>query len=99
MESGHVDAGPITQQEITKKEMKKMFDLRKFRTLGVLFLACVLALIVAAPYAGAQQLSGTVRGQVKDSTGASIPAADVTVSGGSGFSKTLSTDEQGVFSV
>src|SRR2546423_13490749 len=74
-----------------------MSDHRKFRTIAVL--AFALALVsIALPFAGAQQTGGTIRGQVKDSAGASIPAADVTISNGAAFSKTISTDEQGAFS-
>ncbi|MDQ6663469.1 MAG: carboxypeptidase regulatory-like domain-containing protein, partial [Acidobacteriota bacterium] len=60
---------------------------------------CFLAVAVMLPVALAQQGTGTIRGQVTDESGASIPATDVTVANGKGFTKTLSSNEEGIFSV
>ncbi|MDQ2900491.1 MAG: TonB-dependent receptor [Acidobacteriota bacterium] len=72
-----------------------MFTPRTCRTPLFLFLAFAVML----PLAMAQQGSGTIRGQVTDESGASIPATDVTISNGKGFTKTLSSNEEGIFSV
>ena len=65
------------------------------RTLLFVLLACT-----ALPSRSvAQQTGGTIRGQVTDDSGASIPATDVNITGGGGYNKTASTNEEGVFSV
>src|SRR5262245_57355752 len=43
-------------------------------------LCCALALAIAAPLAYSQENSGSLRGTVKDETGAAIPGAKVTAS-------------------
>jgi hypothetical protein len=43
------------------------------------------------------QITGTIKGQVTDATGASIPGATVKLAGPAGFAKSLSTDAQGTF--
>jgi len=54
----------------------KMIGIRPF--LPILFLA-VIAVAPAGPYANAQTLYGTLVGTVKDSSGAMVPDATVTV--------------------
>jgi hypothetical protein len=45
------------------------------------------------------QTTGTIKGQVNDSTGSSIPAADVTINQGKTVAKKIQTDETGTFNV
>ncbi len=59
---------------------------------------CIPLITFLAALAVAQQPGGTIRGQVTDSSGSSIPGANVFLTGAGSFAKTLSTDEQGAFS-
>jgi Carboxypeptidase regulatory-like domain len=66
-----------------------------------IFLAIATLIGVSGPVAQvaiAQATTGTVKGQVTDSSGSAIPGADVTVSSGKVFTKNFSTDETGTFS-
>lgn len=62
----------------------------------ILLLSFLAAAAVLKP-AMAQQPGGTIRGQVTDDSGASIPATDVNITGGGGFNKTVATNEEGLF--
>ena len=61
---------------------------------------CLLMLGVVTPMAAGQITSATVVGTVRDSQGAAVPAATVTVTGrGNGVSRTATTDSEGRFTV
>ena len=61
---------------------------------GLAIVFCLLA----PPDASAQAVSGTILGVVKDSTGASVPGATVTVHNtGTGFSRSVVTDSHGEY--
>ncbi len=68
---------------------------------GAFLLAAVVGLRCLAPAPVlAQAVSGTILGQVKDSSGAVIPGATVTlVNTGTGFSRTVVSNSQGEFTV
>ena len=68
----------------------------RYRTCICLFL--LLPGIFAA-LSSAQSTGGSIKGTVTDVSGSAIPGADVVVSSGKAFSKTLSTDENGTFTV
>src|SRR2546427_10532190 len=73
-----------------------MSEIHRARGCRAWSMAFVLAISIAA-YA---QQSGTgLQGQVMDESGAVVPAAEVTVTGANGFTKQLSTDESGAYSV
>jgi hypothetical protein len=60
---------------------------------GLALLLCLLPRIVAA-----QAVSGTILGDVKDSTGAVVPGATVTlVNAGTGFTRSVVTDPKGEY--
>ncbi len=59
---------------------------------------CLALVTFLATFGYAQQPGGSIRGQVTDSSGSSIPGANVYVTGPGALSKKLSTDEQGAFS-
>jgi hypothetical protein len=63
------------------------------RYTSILFLLALLALPLAA------QTTGSLTGQITDETGASIPAATVSVLKAGALVKTVTTNEQGQFSV
>jgi len=82
--------------------------MRYFRFLGVaITVGFVLALLLASPLlqktASAQAIStngGSIQGTVVDSTGAVIPGAKITISApATGFSRTLTTDKAGFYSI
>ena len=63
-------------------------------TLAILALLCC----VAPPEANAQAVTGTILGVVKDSSGALVPGATVTVvNTGTGFSRSVVTDSHGEY--
>ncbi|MGC4050346.1 MAG: carboxypeptidase regulatory-like domain-containing protein [Paludibaculum sp.] len=59
------------------------------------FTAFVLAMALAL--AAAAQSMTVVKGEVDDPSGSFVPGAQVTLSGGKGFTKTLTTNEMGVY--
>jgi len=59
---------------------------------------CVLTAFILAGSALAQE-AATIAGTVTDTTGALVPGAAVTISNGSGFTKTVTTNDQGEYSV
>src|SRR4051812_26017392 len=59
--------------------------------------AVVLLLFSLSAFYNLNAQTGTLKGQVTDSSGASIPGAAVTLAGPAGFHLDLSTDAQGVF--
>ncbi len=79
--------------------MKPVKQARPNRQLDVLLAAAVLvgAWLLAAP-AHAQAPTGTILGNVKDSTGAAVPAAQVTATHlGTQFSRSTTTDPAGQY--
>jgi hypothetical protein len=68
------------------------------RRFTVLFLLLAAAVLVAAPLASAQAVSGTILGNVRDATGAVLPGVTVVVTNdATGLTRTLVTDAQGEF--
>jgi hypothetical protein len=84
---------------------KKAFSCRGLRTrsFGVaLFAASVLAAPVVLPHAAAAQIAGTgsIQGSVKDSTGAAIPGATVTLKEqNTGTTRTVTSSSDGLYSL
>ena len=69
---------------------------RKFRL--ILFMTSILLTISVNAFG--QRTGGTIEGMVKDSQGAVIPNASVTITGVSiGFNRTVQSDENGIFRV
>ena len=63
-------------------------------------LACVSLLLLCLPGAVLAQTAGSITGTVRDSTGAVLPKAQVTVSDASkGFSRTIPTNSDGEYLV
>lgn len=56
-----------------------------------------LLLVAALALTAAAQSLVVVKGDVEDPSGAFVPAAQVTISGGKGYSKTVSTNEMGAY--
>jgi len=75
-------------------------DLRKIATFGVcLIQIAALSLLLAGGLSG-QQGTGSIAGTVTDSTGAEIADAAVTVTNaGTGFIRTVATDQSGLYTV
>jgi hypothetical protein len=79
-----------TDQKERSKEMRKM----------IAILLAALLVAVASPSALAQGIDGTLRGEVKDPSGAYIPGAKVTVTNDkTGLSRTLESSASGGFSL
>ncbi len=73
--------------------MKKTLKILLYTTIFTLLFLWGTALM-------AQGLDGTMRGQVKDTTGAMIPGANITaVNDGTGVNRTVATTEAGVFTL
>jgi hypothetical protein len=71
-----------------------------YRTCILLLTAAFLAgsgPLAQLAIAQATPATGTVKGQVTDSSGSAIPGADVTISSGKTFTRSFSTDETGSF--
>jgi hypothetical protein len=66
-------------------------------TRTTLALSLFLLTFVLAGGASAQQAAGTIKGQIKDPSGASIPAATVTASSAKGAARTAQTDVSGSY--
>ena len=68
------------------------------RVLAAALVAFAILCCLAPPPAGAQAVSGTILGFVKDSTGAVVPGATVTlVNTGTGYSRSVVTDASGEY--
>jgi len=68
------------------------------RVLTAALVAFAILCCLAPPPAGAQAVSGTILGFVKDSTGAVVPGATVTlVNTGTGYSRSVVTDASGEY--
>jgi hypothetical protein len=66
--------------------------------LGLALAGLAVICCLAPPEAGAQAVTGTILGTVKDTTGAVVPGATVTVTNtGTGFSRALVTDRHGEY--
>ena len=59
--------------------------------------AALLAMVLFAWPAGAQEQRGSIEGVVKDTSGGVLPGVTVTVTGGSGVKLDTSTDSEGVY--
>ena len=68
------------------------------RVLAAALVGFAILCCLAPPPAGAQAVSGTILGFVKDSTGAVVPGATVTlVNTGTGYSRSVVTDASGEY--
>ena len=68
------------------------------RVLAAALVGFAILCCLAPPPAGAQAVSGTILGFVKDSTGAVVPGATVTlVNAGTGYTRTVVTDASGEY--
>ena len=79
--------------------MRKTQQAKVARLLGLMLAAAaLLALMVPAPVS-AQSVSGTILGEVKDSSGGVVPGATITlVNAGTGFTRTVTSDTKGEYS-
>lgn len=66
----------------------------KMTSMNFAFGILMLGMSAAVP---AQSTNGSLRGMVLDPSGALIPQAQVTVTNAAGFSRTLTSDSDGVF--
>ena len=79
--------------------MRRTRQAKTARLLGLLVAAMALLAVFAPAPATAQSVTGTILGEVKDSSGAVIPGATVTlVNPGTGFSRTVVSDTSGEYS-
>jgi hypothetical protein len=73
---------------------------KTLRSAGIALLGLALALGVAPSAVLAQAVSGTILGTVKDPSGAALPGATVTLTNaGTGFTRTVTTDSSGEYTV